>query len=205
MALCMRQPLPLMGIWRIEESVEALLALLDRPEEQAEFLSKVQAEGRRRERLATRVLMKQLLGGEPRVAYRPSGAPFLLDQPGYVSVSHTRDYAAVIFGALPTGIDIEYRSDRVLRIRSRFMTEEEEQGIDPVHTVEHLLLHWCAKETLFKLIDQEKVDFQAHLHVHPFPYAESGYFTVSENRTPDDQTFRLAYQVAPDYVLTWLA
>ena len=60
------------------ESVEELLALLDRPEEQAAFLRRVTAESRRRERLASRVLLKLLIGEEPQVDYRPSGAPFLV-------------------------------------------------------------------------------------------------------------------------------
>lgn len=204
MGLINKQTVPLLGVWRMEESVEELLTLLDRPEEQADFLRRVTAEGRRREHLASRVLLKQLMGEEPQVAYRSSGAPFLVDQPLYVSITHTQGYAAAILSPSPTGIDIEYRSDRVLRIRSRFMTQEEERGIDPAHEVEHLLIHWCAKETLFKLIDQEEVDFLTHLHVHPFSYADHGSFQVSECRTPQSQTFQLAYQVTSDYVLTWL-
>lgn len=205
MGLISKQVAPLFGVWRMDESVEELLTLLDRPEEQADFLRRVTAEGRRRERLASRVLLKQLIGEEPRVDYHPSGAPFLVDWPLHVSISHTRGYAAAILGDSPTGIDIEYRSDRVLRIRSRFMTPEEERGIDSAHEVEHLLLHWCAKETLFKIIGQEEVDFLTHLHVHPFPYAEQGRFQVSESRTPQAQSFRLAYQITTDYVLTWLS
>ena len=68
MALCFRQTNPLMGVWRMTESVEELLALLDRPEEQADFLRRVTAESRRRERLASRVLLKQLIREEPQVA-----------------------------------------------------------------------------------------------------------------------------------------
>ena len=204
MGLVMKQTNPLMGVWRMDESVEELLALLDRPEEQADFLRRVTAESRRCEHLASRVLLKQLIGEEPRVAYHPSGAPYLVDSPLRVSISHTRGYAAAILSPSPTGIDIEYRADRVLRIRSRFMTPEEEQGNDPAHEVEHLLLHWCTKETLFKRIGQEEVDFLAHLRVHPFPYADQGHFFASERRTPQAGTFQLAYQVTADYVLTWL-
>ena len=47
MALCFRQTNPLMGVWRMTESVEELLALLDRPEEQAAFLRRVTAESPR--------------------------------------------------------------------------------------------------------------------------------------------------------------
>ena len=120
------------------------------------------------------------------------------------SISHTKDYVAVILDKRPTGIDIEYRSDRILKIRSRFMNPEEEAGIDLEHEVEHLLIHWCAKETLFKIIGQEGVDFQKHLHVNPFPYLSSGTFKGRETRTEACREYELAYQVTPDYVLTWL-
>ena len=134
------------------------------------------------ERFASRVLLKELLGEEVRVDYHSTGAPFLACVPLYISISHTKDYVAVILDERPTGIDIEYRSDRILKIRSRFMNPEEEAGIDPGHEVEHLLIHWCAKETLFKIIGQEGVDFQKHLHVNPFPYLPSGTFTGNPDR-----------------------
>ena len=109
-------------------------------------------------------------------------------------------------GLLPiaaAGIDIEYRSDRVLKIRSRFMNPEEEASLDREHEAEHLLLHWCAKETLFKMIGREEVDFLKHLHVRAFPYAEEGSFWVQETRTEAGAAYILNYLVAPDFVLTW--
>ena len=148
--------------------------------------------------------LKELLGEEVRVDYHSTGAPFLACVPLYISISHTKDYVAVILDKRPTGIDIEYRSDRILKIRSRFMNPEEEAGIDLEHEVEHLLIHWCAKETLFKIIGQEGVDFQKHLHVNPFPYLSSGTFKGRETRTEACREYELAYQVTPDYVLTWL-
>lgn len=147
---------------------------------------------------------KRVLGEEARVDYHSTGAPFLACVPLYISISHTKDYVAVILDKRPTGIDIEYRSDRILKIRSRFMNPEEEAGIDLEHEVEHLLIHWCAKETLFKIIGQEGVDFQKHLHVNPFPYLSSGTFKGRETRTEACREYELAYQVTPDYVLTWL-
>ena len=146
--------------------------------------------------------LKELLGEEARVDYHSTGAPFLACVPLYISISHTKDYVAVILDKRPTGIDIEYRSDRILKIRSRFMNPEEEAGIDLEHEVEHLLIHWCAKETLFKIIGQEGVDFQKHLHVNPFPYLSSGTFKGRETRTEACREYELAYQVTPDYVLT---
>lgn len=204
MALLYKQPSPLYGVWKMEESADELLRMLERRADYAPFLARVSAEKRRQERLASRVLLKELLGEEARVDYRATGAPFLADIPLFVSVSHTRDHVAVILDSRPTGIDIEYRSDRVLKIRDRFMSPGEEAGIDPAHEAEHLLIHWCAKETLFKIIGQEGVDFQRHLRVDPFPYAPGGTIVGRETRTASRRAYRLAYRVTPDYVLTWL-
>lgn len=203
MALYYKQIRPLMGIWKMEESADELLTMLDKKADYLPFLERVTAEKRRQERLASRVLLKELLGMETLVEYRPDGAPFLPHLPLHISISHTKGYVAVILDTCPTGVDIEYRSDRILKIRSRFMNPDEEAEIDPFHEVEHLLVYWCAKETLFKVMGQENVDFRDHLHVSTFPYAASGTCVGKETRTADRKEYELAYRVTPEYVLTW--
>ncbi len=203
MPLLQKHTGPLWGIWKIEESSDTLLSLLQNGEACLSQLALIHAEQRRREWLASRVLLQELTGGPARIAYRPDGAPFLPDLPLHISISHTKGYAAVLSQERPAaGIDIEYRSGRVSKIRSRFMNPEEEAGIDKEHETEHLLLHWCAKETLFKMIGREEVDFLRHLHVRPFPYAEEGSFTVYETRTGQGAVYQLNYLVTPDFVLT---
>ena len=170
MPLLLKHTGPLWGIWKIEESSDTLLSLLQNGEVCLSQLELIRTEQRRREWLASRVLLQELTGGPARIAYRPDGAPFLPDLPLHISISHTKGYAAVLLQERPAaGIDIEYRSGRVSKIRSRFMNPEEEAGIDKEHETEHLLLHWCAKETLFKMIGREEGDFLRHLHVLPFP------------------------------------
>lgn len=202
MALWQMTDNPRLGIWRIEESEEQLLAQLSRLDEYLPFLERVKGVERRREWLASRVLLQQLLGHEARIAYRPDGAPYLPDEPWQISISHTKGYAAVLLQTdPPVGIDIEYRAPRILRIRSRFVSAAEEAGIDPAQEVEHLLVHWCAKEALFKMIGQQEVDFVDHLHVQPFPLQPCGMIEVRETRTARQATFRLAYRLFPDFVL----
>ena len=128
MALLYKQLSPLHGVWKMEESSDELLGMLEHKADYSSFLERVSAEKRRQERFASRVLLKELLGEEVRVDYHSTGAPFLACVPLYISISHTKDYVAVILDKRPTGIDIEYRSDRILKIRSRFMNPEEEAG-----------------------------------------------------------------------------
>lgn len=204
MPILIKSTAPLFGVWKIDESPEELLLRLEKKKDCISVLENIHAEARQQEWLASRVLLKEILGREVRVAYHPNGAPYLPDESLYISISHTKGYAAVLVQGHPmAGIDIEYRSERVIRIRSRFMNPEEEKGIDKSHETEHLLIHWCAKETLFKMIGQREVDFCTHLHVSPFPYADTGTFGVYETRTGEQNSYQLAYRVDPCFVLTF--
>lgn len=204
MPLLFRHTAPLWGVWKIEESSDTLFSLLKNGEEYLPELENIRMEHRRQEWIASRVLLQNLSGTPTRIAYHANGSPYLPDSPFYISISHTKGYAAVLVQEHPAaGIDIEYRSDRVKKIRSRFMTQEEEEGLDKEYETEHLLIHWCAKEVLFKMIGQEEVDFRHHLHVCPFPYAEEGCFTVKETRSGSSRQYLLGFRVFQEFVLTW--
>lgn len=192
------------GIWKIEETSEELLAMLEHPSDYMLHLQKLKTEKRRQEWLACRVLLKELMGQEQPIAYHDDGAPYLPASPLSLSISHTNGYAAVLLqDKEAAGIDIEYRSDRVLKIRSRFMSADEDASVSPSHEVEHLLIYWCAKEALFKMIRQQDVDFIKHLHVEPFAYSPSGEIRVYETRTPERKSYLLKYNVLPDFVLVY--
>jgi len=88
------------------------------------------------------------------------GRPYLTDRSFNVSISHTRNHAAIlIHPSKNVGIDIEEISDRVYRVASKFVSQDE--YIDPHHEKIHLLLHWSAKETMFKLLEESEIRFQA--------------------------------------------
>ncbi|MDH6306668.1 4'-phosphopantetheinyl transferase [Parabacteroides sp. PF5-5] len=193
-----------MGIWKVEESSDHLLSMLENTSDYLPFLERVQFEHRKREWLAVRVLLKELLGEESLIAYYDDGAPCLSAKDLNISISHTKDYVAVLLSPrLPVGIDIEYRGKRILNVRSRFLSEEESDFIDAKQEIEHLLICWCAKETLFKVMRQQEVDFIRHLHLLPFPYNTSGSLTGTETRTQQAAAYHLNYRVFDDFVLAF--
>ncbi|MDR2804339.1 MAG: 4'-phosphopantetheinyl transferase superfamily protein [Dysgonamonadaceae bacterium] len=188
----------------ITKTPEALLAQLDRPEWYAPALAKMSPR-RQSEWLTIRVLLKNTLGEEKLILYTDSGKPYLADSSYFVSISHTKGYAAVALDEKhPVAIDIEHISPRVERIRSRFMNETEEKNLSNRHPLIHLLLHWSAKETLFKYLNENDIEFQSQLHIHPFEpvVGEWGEFTAHETRTEKRQNFNIRYIVKEAYVLT---
>lgn len=204
MSLLFKHTEPLLGVWKMDETSDELLAMLELQSEYQPFLQQIKTEKRRQEWLASRVLLKELAGEELQVAYHADGAPYLPGSSFSLSISHTNGYAAVLLQDRgDAGIDIEYHSNRVLKIRSRFMSPEEDASVCPDHVTEYLLIHWCAKEALFKMIRQQDVDFIGHLHIEPFTYAGSGQIRAYETRTPHTASYTLHYEVYPAFILVY--
>lgn len=197
----------IVGIWKVEESLEDLLALLSDADVCRQEMEKMKSESRRMEYVAVRVLLRQLLGEELHIAHEPSGKPYLVEQTYHLSISHTKGYVAVaLHRHLCPGVDIEYYADRVKKVTSRFVRQDEQAGIDRYEGTPYiymLLLHWSAKETMYKVMEENEVDFVDHLRIMPFDLSESGSFAVCEYRTPQKENFQISYMIHPDFVCTW--
>jgi 4'-phosphopantetheinyl transferase EntD len=188
----------------IKASPGELLAQLNRKAWYEPALAKMSVH-RQREWLSVRVLLKNLLGEEKQILYTDSGKPYLADASYHLSISHTKGYAAVIVDENdPVAIDIEHISPRVERIRSRFMSPEEEAHLSAIHPVVHLLLHWSTKETLYKYLNEKDINFQSQLHIPPFEplFGQWDEFTAQETKTVRQELLPVRYFVAEDYVLT---
>lgn len=193
----------LLGIWKSDEPTERLLALLEHKEGYEGRLAAF-PEKRKREWLAVRVLLKALCGEEKEIAYEPSGRPYLKDGSRHISISHTRGYVAVaLHPSCEVGLDIEQYGTRVKKVASRFIRPDEEPAMAQGDGTYALLLHWSAKETLFKLMGVDGVDFIRHLHVLPFTLSGQGEFEACEYRTARQGHYRVRYVTHPDFVLTW--
>lgn len=194
----------LLGIWKMVETREELLQLFPKHlrSEADTYLKDVRSERRSVEWLSTRVMLLDLLGSEQIILNRKDGSPYLSEGKIKISISHTKEYAAILLHETSAvGIDVETRSERVVKIAGKFISEDE--FIDPAQKIVHQLLHWSAKETLFKLINEQGIDFKQHLHIYPFTPCKEGLIRAWETKTNKRRSFRLHYEVHPDYVLTW--
>lgn len=159
---------------------------------------------------------------EEKIAYLPSGRPYLVSGKYHISISHTHGYVAVILSRNnQVGIDVEQIRTKAFALRSKFIRIDE-----VADTLTKILLHWSAKETAFKIIDQPDTSYLEHLYVEPFtqglvpdeklidsgnlilapsaPYSLSnGTFFLQELRTPMHQIFEIHYRVYPYFVLTY--
>jgi len=205
MPLLERYESPLWGIWKIDESWEELLKLSAYPERYVATLDRFTVNTRKTEWLAVRMLLKHLVNEEVEIAYYQTGVPYLPNCPFNISISHTKGYAAVILDEKKTlGIDIEYYSDRVHRIKTRFMNDIE-LALFPDLNTEQLLVCWSAKESAFKAMHKRVVDLQTDLHIVSFEYTGlSGYLFIKETFTQRQAVYKVEYRITPDFVLTYI-
>lgn len=194
------------AVWKIEETADELLAMLPHADAYAQEVRRFASENRRLEWLAARVLLCAMLGKEKRIAYYSNGRPYLPDDLRHISISHTKGYVAVILGESPlagVGIDIEQYGERVRRVADRFVRNDEVIHSYKDTDIWALLLHWSAKETVYKCLDQPEVDFREHLRVMPFELGGQGVFDVCEYKTAAGKHYAVRYQLHLDFVLTW--
>lgn len=79
-------------------------------------------EGRRREYLTWRAVVRRELGADVRIAYDAAGAP-VVDRDGvYVGVSHCRGRVAVCLSDIPCAVDIEPETRDFSRAAPRYMS-----------------------------------------------------------------------------------
>lgn len=86
---------------------------------------------------------------------------------GFVSLTHTRGYAAAIYHReLPVGIDLELIREKILRIGTRFLAESE---LNFLHSLPaHYTMAWSAKESIFKCLGKKGVSLRDNILLEPF-------------------------------------
>ena len=186
-------PCAKLGLWKIESDEADIIARY--PDLENLDLGSIKSKSRLLEKLSVAALTREMTGEKcPVIGHKDNGAP-LLD--GYhIGISHTRGYAAVILSqVVEVAVDIEYRSDRVKRIVSKFVRNDEQ-----AESLDRILLNWCAKETVYKLLNAENLGY-FDMRLKPFTLSNSGNFIVENLKSCN--SVMVNYKISPDYTLTF--
>jgi phosphopantetheinyl transferase len=193
------------AVWKVEESLEALLALLPDARRVCceQELLQFASERRKIEWLSVRALLYFMLKEDKQIGYSSEGKPFLTDDSFFISISHTKGYVAVILNPkTPVGIDIEQYGQRVHRVSDRYIRPDEQVESYQEDLTWGLLLYWSAKETIFKRMENADADFRKLRLAHFIPQVE-GTFQVQEFATQQQKLYTVGYRIEPDFVLMW--
>lgn len=196
-----------LGLWQMDETVEELCCLYPWLAAYLPVLDKqYKNEGRKKEFLSVRVLLHEMLlmagCAEVQIAkmgevqHNEAGKPLLK---GYhISISHTKGFAALIISKnKEVAVDIEYFGDRVKRIAPKFLRKDE-KAVD----LDSLLVHWCSKETVYKLFSDEKLQFQ-EMRIKPFDIMVDWNCEVENLKSKKKVV--VDFELTMEFVLTYAA
>lgn len=115
------------------------------------------------QRYASRMLLAEMLGEMPEVSKDDNGKPLLPDQPFELSISHTEGFAAILLGNGKLGVDVQHYKPNVMKVRDRFLDENE---LEMAQDIETTTLFWAAKEAIYKYNAKPSLDFRNPITIH---------------------------------------
>lgn len=178
-----------LAIWKMDEPLDSL------PRPRQADLSQYKTQ-RLREKLTEYLLLSELTSKNSLVInHDKDGAPQV---DGYhVSISHTKGWAAMLLSKRHrNGVDMEYISDRINNITSRFMRADE-----PQDTLRGRLVTWCAKEAAYKYYHEQHLGL-LEMRLLPFTLQDTGVAYLENLRQGERATIN--YEVNDDFVLTFI-
>jgi phosphopantetheinyl transferase len=193
------------GIWKIEESLDWFESKYQLSAEEKVKYSKFMVDSRKKQWLSSRLLVNELSPGCGPILYDKDGKPYFQDKESNLSVSHSYDYAsAIISPKKKVGIDIEKASDRLHRVKERFLSHDELVNIDTDNELKALCAHWCAKEALYKVYGLRNLDFKEQIYVDAFKMKEDGNLSGRIIVNDDARNYNLKYRQIDDYIMVYL-
>ena len=152
-----------MGVWHIAETEDFFKAV--------PLQKEITHPHKRLQHLAGRFLLKDLYPDFPLslIKIADTRKPFLEDEAYHFSISHCRDYAAVLISkALRAGVDIEMLNEKIDRIIPKFLTAEECFLFAGGEIKKTATLFWSVKESVYKWQGTGGTDFKKHIRIEKF-------------------------------------
>lgn len=194
----------LLGVWEITEDYDTLYAMVNLATVEKAKLESFRNISRKQEWLSVRALVKNMLGKDTRIIYNSENKPFVKGYTHNISISHSNNLTAVLLSSNKrVGIDLEYMSGKISKVADKFINSNEVITRNPELIKNHLYLHWCAKETLYKICEKQDVNFRDGLSILPFEPEEHGFMKGNVLNGTGKETYELEYLLHDNYALVW--
>ena len=161
-------------IWKIEESLETLNTGIALTQKCQNRVDGMKSELHRRGFMSIRHLLAEVGYVDADLYYDEFGKPHLKDG-NYISITHSFTFTGIILSKTKqVGIDIEKQREKIVRIAHKFTTTEDYKNINSEHElVRKLTIVWGAKESLYKIYEQEGLSFLQHMYVDDFSFDDT--------------------------------
>jgi 4'-phosphopantetheinyl transferase EntD len=197
----------LVGLWKITETTEALFARLNPAGTELEHYLQFKNEGRKREWLAVRLLLREMKGESAEIIYSHHGNPSLANVTGNISISHSSGFVTIFYHpAHQPGIDIELITRNVEKAAGKFLSNEELEDctFSNRRSNKDMMLRWCAKEAVFKMVPYSDIDFATQILCNAQPLKTSeGMLTATFTNEANQYLIPLHFKLIGDLLMVF--
>ncbi|MFI3267777.1 MAG: 4'-phosphopantetheinyl transferase superfamily protein [Rikenellaceae bacterium] len=183
-------------LWEITETIEELISLGNLDKDETEVVLGFKSQNRQKEWCAVRALLQSVKKGS-KIGYNSFGAPYIIDEKQFISISHTGKFVAISLSNKKSTIDIELKNRNFQKVSHKYVNKEEEVLISSSEIEPNLILAiiWSFKEAVFKYAEHGEIDFKADIQIINFA---NGRINFLFRKKPSSGV----YIIENEYVLT---
>jgi len=137
-----------------------------------------------------------------KINYDLNGKPYLNNNMG-ISISHSNEFVALgLSNEINFGIDVQYKTEKIYKIQSKFLSEKEKKNIGNNAGINSLIRIWSAKESIYKSLGIKGVSFSKELEIEVNSRKDdmkTGYYFTKNNRIK----FDLSFFSLEDYIICY--
>ena len=191
-------------LWKIDEEIDDLKQDLYLTEISLNRLAKMKSSNHIKGFLAIRQLLNAIDYSDSDLFYDSFGKPFLKDGK-CISISHSHEFACIIISDNNVGVDIELKSERILKnvdllFAEDFILNFNENKEDAITLTTFC---WGIKEAIFKILPENDISFKDNILIQPFQLNENScVVNVTINNTITSYTVQM--EEIENYVLAYV-
>jgi phosphopantetheinyl transferase len=194
----------IIGVWKIEEDLPTLLSMVEMSPEDRKRYAVFRSTSRKLEFLSVRALLAEVLGKDARIVYNKNNKPFIKDGSHFISITHSNKLTAILISRDErVGIDLEYMRVNINAFSSKFLNKNEKITRKWSDRTYHLYIHWCAKESIYKICDKEGINIVKDITIEPFNVQPNGEIKGSVKNERINDQFTLYYSKYDNYTIVW--
>nr|WP_319512215.1 4'-phosphopantetheinyl transferase superfamily protein [uncultured Draconibacterium sp.] len=193
------------GLWELSETADDLLKVCQLNPTDTARLAGFTAEKRRKEFMASRLLLQKLLPQYPEIIYdKCNGKPSLKATDLNISITHSDNLVAIILSHKKIGIDIEQQNRNIDRVVPRFANSAEIDFIEKSKNPQLVkILLWSAKEAIYKCCGIQGIQFNEQINIGLFDYQSQHHFSGSLNHNLQIFHYKLFFRLIKNNILVY--
>ena len=191
-----------LALWSLTEDLDFFEEKAHLSAADKESYAQITSISRKKEWLAVRVLLNEVLGFWPQIKYTETGKPLLQNHARHLSVSHSKEMVGILLCTNPyAGIDIERTDRSIEKVSARFLSNAELEQLNQQPESFSRILYWCAKEAIFKAVSESNILFSKQIFIETVK--TDGTIKGHFHSRSEELDFVLNYMELNKHMIVW--